>query len=153
MSIDWAVWIDYGLRGVLAIGGLAGVAALLTVVQQRRTVASNAGKTDAEANLILTDVANKPVDSHTERADRLLTMQERFMEKAMQNMQKRLDDTEAQLGDALGRLDQLTTYVEVLVQALRGHGHPVPAMPRKMADEARTGSHPPSDPAMRVVRP
>lgn len=146
MSIDWAVWIDYGLRGVIAIGGLAGVAALLTVVQQRRTLASNAGKTDAEAGLILADVASRPDDKHTERADRLLTMQERFMEKAMANMQDRLDDAEA-------KLDQLTTYVEVLVQALRGHGHPVPAMPRKMADEARAGTHPPSDPAMRVVRP
>jgi ABC-type Fe3+-hydroxamate transport system substrate-binding protein len=50
-------------------------------------------------------------------------------EKLLAQMQDRLEDAEA-------KIDRLTEYIEVLVQALRTGGQPVPPMPRQMRQEA-----------------
>ncbi|SDN79397.1 hypothetical protein [Geodermatophilus sp. DSM 45219] len=130
--------LDWGLRLLLALGGIGGIGALFMVRQQKRKMAADAGRTEAEADSIMADVGSKATD----RADRVLSMQERVM----RGMQERLDEAEA-------RMDQLTSYVEILVQALRTANVAVPPMPRKMAEDARSGNHTPTNPEMVVVRP
>ena len=116
--------VDWGLRILVALGGLGGVAGFLMVRAQKRKVISESTKTDAEADSILADASGK----RTDREGRILDMYER----GMNSMQERLDDAEA-------KIDRLTNYVEVLVGALRAAGQPVPPMPRQMTDSAHQG--------------
>lgn len=116
--------IDWGIKILLALGGLGGIGALFMVRAQKRKVVAESGKTDAEADSIMADVSVKKVD----REGRVLDMQERLMN----NLQERLDDAEA-------KIDRLTEYVEVLVGALRDAGQPVPSMPPRMSQEAHAG--------------
>lgn len=116
--------VDWGIKILLAVGGLGGLAAFLTVRAQKRKIIAESGKTDAEANSITADAAMKKTD----REGRILDMSERVLE----SMQERLNDAE-------GKIDRLTEYVEILVQQLRDNGVAVPPMPKRMTDEAHAG--------------
>ncbi len=117
-------WIATLLAVLAGLGGVGGVTALLLVRTQKRKLLADSGKTDAEADSIMADAQTKRVD----REARVLDMYDR----GMQSMQERLDDAEE-------KIDRLTTYIEILVQALRAGGQPVPPMPPKMAADAHQG--------------
>jgi hypothetical protein len=125
---------EWGYRVLLVVGGLGGLTALFMVRTQKRKLTAESGKTDAEADSILADASAKKTD----REGRILDMSE----KLLAQMQDRLEDAEA-------KIDRLTEYIEVLVQALRTGGQPVPPMPRQMRQEAhdreasRGGTPPP----------
>lgn len=128
MAVDPGVFpivFEWGFKILLAVGGVGGLTALFLVRAQKRKVVSESGKTDAEADSILADASAKKTD----RESRILDMSE----KLLVQMQDRLEDAEI-------RIDRLTEYIEVLVQALRTGGQPVPNMPQRMAEEAHAGS-------------
>jgi hypothetical protein len=118
--------IDLAVKVVIAIGGLGGVAAFFMVRAQKRKLLSETSKTDAEADNIVADAQGKRTD---QRWINLLDTGD----KMLKQMQDRLEDAE-------DRIDRLTEYVEVLVQALRTTGTPIPPMPKKMGDDARARS-------------
>lgn len=115
---------DWGIKLVMTVGGIGGIAALFMVRAQKRKLVADTGKTDAEADLVLADASMKKVS----REARILDMSE----SVMRSMRERLGEAEA-------KIDRLTSYVEVLVQALRTAGAPVPPMPRQMSEDAHAG--------------
>jgi chaperonin cofactor prefoldin len=117
----WTVILDWAFKALVGIGGLGGLLALILVRQQKRKLVADTGKTVAEADLITEEAQTRK----TTREALVLDMYER----GMANMQERLDDAE-------DKLARLTEYVEILVQALRETGAAVPAMPKKMAEDA-----------------
>lgn len=117
--------IDWGIKALLALGGLAGIGSLFLVRAQKNKVVAESGKTDAEADSVLADASLKK----TNREARILDMYER----GMASMQERINESEE-------RMDRLTEYVEVLVSALREAGQPVPPMPPRMKDDAHRGA-------------
>lgn len=123
--MPWGQVIDWGIKLLLALGGVGGITALLMWPRQRNKLIADTGKTGAEADLLTADAATK----RTSREQAILDMYDR-MAKAM----------ETRLLDAEAKIDSLTGYVEVLVQALRGAGAAVPPMPRRMAEEAQHGT-------------
>lgn len=122
MTLEQAA--DWGLRVLLAAGGIGGIAALFMVSTQKRKLVADTGKTDAEADLITQEAQAKKTD----REGRILDMSDRLLTQ----MQERLEGAE-------DKVDRLTEYVEILVQALRKAGQPVPPMPANMADDAHAG--------------
>lgn len=109
--------LDWAVRLLLALGGLTGVGALVSVRAQKRKLVADTGKTDAEADNIMADASVKRVDY----ADKVIGVYERGID----HMQEQLDEANA-------KIDRLTDYIEVLVAALRAGGLPVPAMPRRL---------------------
>lgn len=123
--MTFAQWMDVIIKILVGLGGLSGVTAFFMVRAQKRKLAADTGKTEAEADSVMADASSK----RTSREAMVLDM----YEKGMSNLQERLDDAE-------GKLDRLTAYVEVLVQELRSNGVAVPPMPRKMSDDAQAGN-------------
>jgi hypothetical protein len=107
---------DYVVKGLLAIGGLAGMAGLLSVRAQKRKLLSESGRTDAEADSVLADAQSK-------RTAREISMIEPY-ERIQARMQGELDDVYAEI-------DRLKDYIETLVEVIRKAGVPVPDMPPK----------------------
>lgn len=124
-AVEIATVLDWGIKLLLALGGVGGITALFMVRAQKKKIVAESGKTDAEADNITADAGLK----RTDREGRILDMSERVLV----SMQERLDDAE-------GKIDRLTEYVEVLVQALRTAGAAVPPMPHKMTEDAHAGN-------------
>jgi hypothetical protein len=100
---------------VVGLGGLAGIVSLLTVRAQKRKLISESGKTDAEADAAFSEAYHR-------RASTQVSLVGPY-ERVMDRMQEELDE-------ANERIDRLTTYVETLVDIVRGAGLAVPPMPR-----------------------
>jgi hypothetical protein len=88
---------------------------LLTVRAQKRKLISESGKTDAEADAAFSEAYHR-------RASTQVSLVGPY-ERVMDRMQEELDE-------ANERIDRLTTYVETLVDIVRGAGLAVPPMPR-----------------------
>ncbi|MDB5733284.1 MAG: hypothetical protein JWQ03_3179 [Variovorax sp.] len=106
--------IDYAIKAFMAIGGIGGITAFFLVKVQKRKTLAESTRTDAEADSIVADAQNK----RTDRESRILDM----YEKSAAYMQEQLED-------ANNKIDRLTVYVEILVQAMRDSGTKVPPMP------------------------
>lgn len=111
-------WIEAGkllVQVVVAVGGLAGIVALLLVGAQKRKLVSESGKTDAEADTVLADAYSRRAATQVS----LIGPYERVVERM-----------QAELDEALEKIDRLTDYVEVVVAIAREAGLHVPPMPR-----------------------
>lgn len=129
--------LGYVVQGIAVLGGLGGITSLLLTRTQKRRLLSESSKTDAEADSIL-------ADAQTKRSDRELRLVSAY-ERWGDSLQERLEEAEEKIA-------LLTEYIEVLVQALRTAGAPVPPVPRKMVEEAHARMDPDTSPK-RIIRP
>ena len=109
--------IDWGLRALLALGGIGGLVALLTVRAQKRKIVADTGKTDAEADSVLADAQAK-------RTAREISMIEPY-----ERIQARMS---RELRDAYAEIDRLKAWCGLMAQAMREAGIKVPDEPPKI---------------------
>ena len=109
--------LDWVLRGLLAIGGIGGLVALLTVRAQKRKIVADTGKTDAEADSVLADAQAK-------RTQREISMIEPY-ERIQARMAR-------ELHDAYAEIDRLKAWCAMMTEAMRAAGIPVPDEPPKV---------------------
>ena len=99
---------------LVAVGGLAGIGALLMVSAQKRKLVADTGKTDAEAENVLADAQAK-------RTAREVSLIEPY-ERVQTRMQQELEE-------AYEELDWMRDYLHMLTNALRQAGIDVPPEP------------------------
>lgn len=111
-------WFEIGktIAQLLIGAGVSAVIALFLVSAQKKKLLSESGKTDAEADLVLTDAFTRRAAAETS----LLEPYERIQAR----MQREIDN----LGS---EVERLRNYIDTLCQVIRDQGVAVPPMPPK----------------------
>lgn len=115
--VDWIVKI------VVALGGLGGITAFFMVRAQKRKLIADTGKTDAEADSVMADAQSK-------RTAREISMIEPY-----ERIQARMS---LEIEELYDKVDRLQAWAEMMADALRKNGLPIPDMPPRKEPQHRS---------------